>query len=72
MRSVFSSIQGSLPHDHRWLAALVLGGGHNVAGGGCGGYMGAVWGCGGCIGGMDGLWGLCGGLYYRGYTIYKD
>ena len=63
MRSVFSSIQGSLPHDHRWLAALVLGGGHNVAGGGCGGYMGTLWGLYGGVGDVLGVW-----MVYGGYV----
>ena len=54
MSSVTGSTQGGLPHYHQWLAALVLGGGHNVAGDGCGGYMGALW---GLYGGMGIYWG---------------
>ena len=68
MSSVFGSIQGSLPHDHRSLAALVLDGGHDVAGDGCGGCMGALWGLYGGVGDVLGVWVVCGG-YVGGYII---
>ena len=69
MNSVTGSIQSSLPHDHRWLTALVLGGGHNVAGGGCGGCMGALWELYGGMGDVLGVWVVCGG-YVGGYIIW--